>query len=504
MTVSFNYIPADNRVPLFYAEMDNSAANTAQDSGPSLLIGMALSDSDMPVNQLVIMPSKDLAKKMAGRGSQLARMVEAYRRVDPFGELWVIAVPDNGQAATGTITFSGTATDAGSVNLYIGTTRVQVTAAANDTGADTAQALLAAINGNPDLPVTAQYKVTSAGPDQGTLELTAVNGSVSGNSIPLSLNYYGTASGEEVPAGLSIQIGKMSGGAGDPDLTGTIAAMGDEPFDYIGLPFSDSASLQLMATEMNDSSGRWSYIRQLYGHVYTARTGTLSELVAYGDTFNYQHITIAGYEPDVQTAVDELVAYRLARQAVFLRNDPARPTQTGELTGALPAPTGKRFTITEQQSLLMHGIATAYTESGILRIQRDITTYKTNAYGVADNSYLDSETLHTSAYVLRRLKSVITSKYGRHKLANDGTRFGPGQAIVTPSVIRGELGAVYRQLEREGIVENFDLFQQYLIVERNVSDPNRLDVLFPPDYVNQLRVFAVLNQFRLQYNEEAA
>ncbi|WP_342230296.1 hypothetical protein, partial [Yersinia enterocolitica] len=32
--------------------------------------------------------------------------------------------------------------------------------------------------------------------------------------------------------------------------------------------------------------------------------------------------------------------------------------------------------------------------------------------------------------------------------------------------------------------------------------PNRLDVLFPPDYVNQLRVFAVLNQFRLQYSEE--
>ncbi|RDT63084.1 phage tail protein, partial [Klebsiella pneumoniae] len=124
--------------------------------------------------------------------------------------------------------------------------------------------------------------------------------------------------------------------------------------------------------------------------VYTAKTGSLSELVDFGDTFNYQHITIAGYERDVQTPVDELVAYRLGRQAVFLRNDPARPTQTGELTGALPAPTGKRFTITEQQSLLMHGIATAYTESGILRIQRDITTYRTNAYGVADNSYLDS------------------------------------------------------------------------------------------------------------------
>lgn len=30
------------------------------------------------------------------------------------------------------------------------------------------------------------------------------------------------------------------------------------------------------------------------------------------------------------------------------------------------------------------------------------------------------------------------------------------------------------------------------------------NTLFPPDYVNQLRVFAVVNQFRLQYSEESA
>ncbi|EPE1135372.1 phage tail sheath C-terminal domain-containing protein, partial [Escherichia coli] len=113
-------------------------------------------------------------------------------------------------------------------------------------------------------------------------------------------------------------------------------------------------------------------------------------------------------------------------------------------------------------------------------------------------------TLHTSAYVLRKLKSVITSKYGRHKLASDGTRFGPGQAIVTPAVIKGELLATYRQLEHAGIVENYELFKQYLVVERDASDPNRLNTLFPPDYVNQLRVFSVVNQFRLQYSEESA
>ncbi|MCK0215094.1 phage tail sheath subtilisin-like domain-containing protein, partial [Salmonella enterica] len=96
------------------------------------------------------------------------------------------------------------------------------------------------------------------------------------------------------------------------------------------------------------------------------------------------HITLAGYEKDTQTPADELAASRTARAAVFIRNDPARPTQTGELVDMLPAPKGKRFTTTEQQTLLSHGVATAYVESGVLRIQRDITTYRKNAYGVAD------------------------------------------------------------------------------------------------------------------------
>ncbi|EAV7691724.1 phage tail sheath subtilisin-like domain-containing protein [Salmonella enterica] len=498
MAISFNSIPSDTRFPLFYAEMDNSAANTARDSGASLLIGHASNDASIAVNSLVLVSSVDYARQICGAGSQLARMVGAYRKTDPFGELYVIAVPEStGAAATVALTVTGEATETGTVNVYTGRTRVQAPVTSGDDAAAVAVSIKDAVNANPDLPFTATSEA-------GVVTLTARHKGLYGNEIPVTLNYYGFGGGEVLPAGVNITVASGVKGAGAPALNDAVAAMGDEPFDYIGLPFNDTASVNTMATEMNDSSGRWSYVRQLYGHVYTAKTGTLSELVAAGDQFNLQHITLAGYEKDTQTPADELAASRTARAAVFIRNDPARPTQTGELVDMLPAPKGKRFTTTEQQTLLSHGVATAYVESGVLRIQRDITTYRKNAYGVADNSYLDSETLHTSAYVLRRLKSVITSKYGRHKLANDGTRFGSGQAIVTPAVIRGELGSTYRQMEREGIVENFDLFQQHLIVERNANNSNRLDVLFPPDYVNQLRVFAVLNQFRLQYSEEAA
>lgn len=461
---SFNTIPSNTLVPIFYAEMDNSAANTAQDSGASLLIGHANNGAEIVANSLVLMPSADYARQICGAGSQLARMVEAYRQTDPFGELYVIAVPEStGAAATVTLTVTGAATETGTVNVYVGRTRVQAPVTNGDNVATIASSIQDAINAVPTLPFTASSSA-------GVVTLTARHKGLCGNEIPVSLNYYGFGGGEVLPAGVQIAVATGTAGTGAPVLTGAVAAMADEPFDYIGLPFNDTASVNTLVTEMNDTSGRWSYARQLYGHVYTAKIGTLSELVTAGDQFNQQHITLAGYEKETQTPADELAASRTARAAVFIRNDPARPTQTGELVGMLPAPKGKRFTMTEQQTLLSHGVATAYVESGVLRIQRDVTTYRKNAYGVADNSYLDSETLHTSAYVLRKLKSVITSKYGRHKLASDGTRFGPGQAIVTPAVIKGELLATYRQLERAGIVENYELFKQYLVVERDASE----------------------------------
>ncbi|MBA8433931.1 phage tail sheath subtilisin-like domain-containing protein [Escherichia coli] len=268
----------------------------------------------------------------------------------------------------------------GTVNVYVGRTRVQAPVTNGDNVATIASSIQDAINAVPALPFTASSSA-------GVVTLTARHKGLCGNEIPVSLNYYGFGGGEVLPAGVQIAVATGTAGTGSPVLTGAVAAMADEPFDYIGLPFNDTASVNTLVTEMNDTSGRWSYARQLYGHVYTAKIGTLSELVTAGDQFNQQHITLAGYEKETQTPADELAASRTARAAVFIRNDPARPTQTGELVGMLPAPKGKRFTMTEQQTLLSHGVATAYVESGVLRIQRDVTTYRKNAYGVADSSY---------------------------------------------------------------------------------------------------------------------
>ena len=91
----------------------------------------------------------------------------------------------------------------------------------------------------------------------------------------------------------------------------------------------------------------------------------------------------------------------------------------------------------------------------------------------------------------------MTQKFPRSKLADDGTRIGFGQPVVTPSIIKGELIAQYATMVVDGLVDDVDLFTAGLVVIRNDQDPSRVDVLFDPYLISGLRIFAVLNQFRL-------
>jgi phage tail sheath gpL-like len=91
----------------------------------------------------------------------------------------------------------------------------------------------------------------------------------------------------------------------------------------------------------------------------------------------------------------------------------------------------------------------------------------------------------------------ITSRFPRHKLANDGTAYDPGQAIVTPMEIRAELLHLAREWEAAGLLEDFAAYSADLVVERNATDRNRVDVLAPPNLVNQFRVLAAVIQFVL-------
>lgn len=491
MAVSFSNIPSNIRVPLFYAELDNSMAGTYQQTYRALLVGHSLTGTDANLPKLVTSEGAMLA--LAGEGSMLAAMYRAYRKNDTFTEVWALPITEDaaGVAATGTITVAGSALATGVLSIYIAGKLASVNVSTGDTAAAIAAEIVTVINADNSLPVTASVSAEK-------VTLTANWKGLTGNDIDLKLNYLGETGGEQTPTGVSLTFGAMSGGLLSPSIEDALANLGDDEFDYIALGFSDTKSLNVFQEFMNETAGRWAWNQQIYGHGFTAVRATVAEAQTLGSTRNDQHMSIMAYYGS-PTSPWDVAAILTAQAAKSLSNDPARPLQTLPLTGMLAPDISDRFTLTERNTLLWNGISTFTVVSGQCQIERVITTYQKNAYGVVDNSYLDVMTLFTNAYIIRYIRQRITQKYGRHKLANDGTRFGSGQAIVTPGVLRAELVAAYTALETAGLVENITEFEENLIVERNADDPNRVDVVFPPDIVNPFTVFAMLNQFRLNY-----
>lgn len=498
MTVPFKNIPAGDqiRVPLFYAEVDNSQANTATQSQRALIIGQITSTGTAMPNVPVISQGVSDAKTMGGQGSMLALMTAAYRASDSFGELWYLPVADDESAvaASGSINFTAAATAVGVLFLYIAGQLVTQTVSTSLTAAQTATALAATINAAADLPVTAAVDETT----MSKVNITAKNKGLAGNDIDIRVNYRGTLSGEVTPAGLTYTIVAMSGGLVNPTLTTALANLADSPFDFIVLPYTDATSLDALKAFLNDTVGRWSWSKQIYGHVFAGYRGTLGTLTTFGVTRNNQHETVMGFN-DSPSPAWILAADMAGATAVSIRADPGLPLQTVALSTFLAPPVQSRFELTDRNTLLFDGISTfTIADDGTVAIENMITTYQKNPFGQPDNSYLEIETLFLIMYVLRRLKGVVTSKYGRKKLAANGTRFAPGANIVTPNTIRADQIAEYQAMEYEGYVQESDAFAAGLIVELDSTNPNRVNELWDGILIGGLRIFALLAQFRLQ------
>jgi phage tail sheath gpL-like len=497
--VDFNRIPSNLRVPLFWAEFDATQAGYLATASPACLLGHKDTAAPAVDDKPVLVSGVDQAAALFGAGSMLTAMVDAYRANDPTGELWCVPVADpvGSAKATGTVTFAGTPTATGTVAVYVGDRRYTVTITPTDTPTTMGAALAAAIAADPWAQVGA---VATAG----AVALTAHTHGEVGNSLFLGLNLRGVRGGEYTPAGVTVTLAPFAAGAGVPDVTAALAALADAEYDYVGIGWSDSGTLDAVRDAFNEVAGRWAWSVQLYGHAFAAQAGDLQDLVDYGTTRNDPHTTLMGYPAGSPSPAWRVAAALTAEAAVGLRADPARPLQTLPLVGVVIAPRGERFTVGDRQTCLYHGIATlSASVDDSVHIERSITTYQTNTWGQADPSWLDVQTPATLQYVVRALRNAILTKYPRHKLANDGTRFGAGQAIVTPKILKAELVAQYASLMELGLVENMDAFKQFLIVERDTVDPNRVNVLLPPDLVNQLRIFAMLVQFRLQYSPQA-
>jgi len=492
-TVPFRVIPANLRLPGAFFELDNSQANTAQANQRALIIGQITSAGIATPNVPIISGGVGDAATQGGANSMLASMVSTYRLNDSFGEVWYLPLADaaGATAATGSIAFTSAPTNNGTISLYIAGLVVTVPVTAAQATSAIATAVAAAINAIPTMPVTASATTS-------TVTLTAVNKGLCGNEIDIRFNYYGTAGGEATPAGLAYTITAMSGGATNPTLTTALGNLGNKTFDFIANPYTDTASLDAVKQLLNDQTGRWSWTQQLYGHSFGAYAGTFASQTTLGLTRNNQHETILGFY-DSPTPSWLWASALCGQTAVSVRADPGVPLQYMPLLGVMAPPTESEFLSNQRETLLYDGISTFTVEQdGTVQTENIITTYQENAQGVTDDSYLEVETMYQLVLEIRTFLAMLTSKYARSKLADNGSKPAAGSNLVTPNTIAADIRALYGERADAGFVQNVAEFNSALVVQRNTVNSNRVDMLLPIVPVNQMRTFASLVQFRLQ------
>ncbi|EIE1997900.1 phage tail sheath subtilisin-like domain-containing protein [Salmonella enterica] len=499
--MTFNEIQSDNRIPLVEIEFDNSMAvvGTPTPHQRVLMFGQAnLKDSKVDGTGALDTPvriTRDAqAVSLFGRGSMLAWMVKEFIAINPDTELYVIAQgAGTGNADAGSLTLSGTATGDGVLSVYVGGRRYQVAVAGGQKGKALADRLAALINADRDAPFTAVSAAPAGadvGADASVVSLTAHFISECA-AHDIRLNYY---DGETTPDGLTVVITSPAVKAANPDITRSVANMGERQYNYVVMPYRDQANLNVLSTELLK---RWGPVKMSDGAVWMAHTGTQGEITAFGESRNDFLFTCSAVpkapEPDYIWA-----ASVCATCAPSLSTDPARPLQTLAVSSRLAPQSADRLTREERNLLLHGGIATVTVAAGdVVQIERQVTMYRVNKYGDVDPSYLDIETIYTLSYLRYSLRTFVTQRFPRHKLADDDTPVAPGQPIVTPKIMSLQLIALGEEWVDQGLVENLDTFRKNLLVERNASDRNRLDVLCTPDLVNQFRFFAAQIRFIL-------
>lgn len=480
------------RRPGSYTRFDASGAIQGTLTKPInvLLIGHKVLGTGTATAGVPTKITGDNAEALFGVGGQVAQMARAFRAVEGSGlvTLWGMALADDasGVAATGSIALAANATSDGVHHLYIAGEYVPVLVTSGQTPTQQGDAVEAAINANTRLPVTAVNTT-------GTVALTARWDGPSGNAIAIEKNR-GDDDIATVPGGTTVTITAMASGATPPSLTTPIASLpSDVTFDYVSMGFEDDTTMDAIEAE---ALSRWGYADQRSMIVCAGFRGAYAAASTYLSSRNsyLASVVCAGLSPTPPWIWSAVHTAILATEA-----DPARPLGTLPYVGCAAPLVTSRFAADELELLLREGGSTYITDgAGNPVVERFITTYVTNTAGIADPTWLDITTPKTLAYLRWAWNARLRLKFPRHKLGNDGARPRPGQPIVTPSTIVGELIGFGDQIYDAGIIEQTGTeFASNALVERNASDVTRMDTFQAPDLVNGMMVFANLVGFRL-------
>jgi phage tail sheath gpL-like len=282
-----------------------------------------------------------------------------------------------------------------------------------------------------------------------------------------------------------------TGAVANPSIASSLALLGSMPFDFIISGLNDLPNMQLITSLLNDQTGRWSFLQELFGHTMAVSIGNISTQTALAAGLNDQHASIFG------AFGTTFPAYRCAADlggswAVSTRANPALPVQN--IPSNIPAPAiSAQFDISDRQTALSDGVATIKVVAGATVLERMVTTNTTSVEGVPSAVYRDVETLDCLTFIIRDLITYLSSTYGRKILVADGTPIPAGSFQCTAQIIKADIIGRYQTYVNQGIAQDFATFAATALAQNQGNGVVALQL--PINVANQLRVLALQVDF---------
>ncbi len=491
---NFTEIPVNWRVPGNYMEIRPAVNLNALLAFPAkgFVTGQMYAAGTATAGQEYLIYSAAQANGLFGAGSQLAEMCAAWLKVNPYTPLYAIGVDDmtGSTKAAGSVTIAGTATAPGTLPLRFAGVRVTTPVHIGDTAAEVAANLYAQLqlqgqSGYPYIPsLVPSYTAASA-----VVDLTCGHGGTLGNEIDIRVD---TLQGDAIPAGLTVTIAAMAGGATDPEAAiSAMVSSFSRWYTDIAWPWTDPTNLGVITQYLVTSYGA---MKQRDAQAYVTYDGTYGTALAFAP--NSQFISCLPAQNQV-TPPWILAAAFAAACCYQTAQQPALQLKTVPLPGIVAPDSADLFTEDERQALLEAGHSTFYVDdAGNMYLERVVTTYRTDAGGNLNNAYFDLNTTKVPTRVRYDWDLYVSEVYPRNMLCPDGSIAADfNEDAVTPKMLKASWTTRSLVYEKNGWIKNSAQTAAASSFEIDPNDGNRCDAAQQINIMGNLMVLAGQLQF---------
>lgn len=470
---------ADNfRDPSALAEIKfaQGPANAALGARTAVAVGPKLSTGTATVNTIYALPDEGTAALLAGTGSPAHRVARQYLKYGSAPALYgVFYTPTGGTAASLSFSVAGTPSKRGQATAQVCDAICTYGFTTSDNGSSIADGLVAAINQNTHLPLTAA--AYSAGTGTG-VTLTAKIQTAADNTA------YRVRT--EVTTGASVTIGSggdLSGGVGDDatPLTNALAVLDNQRKYYMGVPVSDATLGALLKTHVTNKSAPNPGLRSV--GIIGGR-GTLAATTTIANTLNYERLQYVWHEDsdhDPATLVGEIMGLRAQEEnADSSVNLAGTKLNLNRQYDEADWPTAD-----ERSTALNEGIAAISSNEAGANLVMNVDTRSKNPAGtVNDFRVTEAHRVSVADEFVDRVLTTWYLNYQGKKFKNDdrladGT-VNPNQkytrTVVKPSMLRKMVSIILRQFEDEEKLQNVDASIASIVAQKSTLNSSRGEV----------------------------